>query len=241
MGPAYCEVLQSDPAKLSVSQLLPLSLASVSWDLDGTFADTSTDLAGALNRTRVEEGMEPLPVPEVARHVGRGARWLVKNCLDPDRGPEAVDHVVQRFLSHYLECCSETTQAYPGVIDYCRRLRAAGINQSLATNKPRRFTERILEELNWGELFDTVHCGDDGLAKPDPEMLRVCMEGNGSSPRAHLHIGDTPTDAKAAEAAGCYFLGVSWGMDGGEGLQCSGHQPLFADLPSLARHLERYP
>lgn len=76
---------------------------SVSFDLDGTFADTSTDLAAALNALRVELDQAPLPTPDVARFVGRGARWLVANCID-GIDDVAVDGHVQRFLSHYEQC-----------------------------------------------------------------------------------------------------------------------------------------
>ena len=196
------------------------------------------DLARALNRTRLERDLAELPVPEVARHVGRGARWLVSNCLDAGLGEEALEATVGRFLDHYHSVCSETTHPYPGVLEYCQALRSAGIKQALATNKPRRFTERILNDLDWWPLFDSVHCGDDGRAKPDPEMLQHCMQRHRAQPEQHLHIGDTPTDAAAAAAAGCLFLGVSWGMDGGEGLAEQGYQPLFANLPELARYLE---
>ncbi len=233
-------MLQPPRTELSLSTHLPRGLISVSWDLDGTFADTSVDLARALNKTRLEKDLPALPVPEVARHVGRGARWLVSNCLDAGLGETELEATVGRFLDHYLLGCSETTQAYPGVLEYSRAMRAAGIKQALATNKPRRFTERILEDLNWGPLFDSVHCGDDGLAKPDPEMIHVCMDRLGARPSQHLHIGDTPTDAAAAQAAGCHFLGVRWGMDQGEGLAAQGYTPLFLDLPGLAKHLETF-
>ena len=146
-----------------MSTLLPKGLVSISWDLDGTFADTSEDLARALNQTRLEKGMELLPVPDVARHVGRGARWLVSNCLDSGLGDTELEGTIGRFLEHYLQGCSQTTQAYAGVLEYSQALRSAGIKQALATNKPRRFTERILDDLDWWGLFDSVHCGDDGI------------------------------------------------------------------------------
>ncbi|HBU48178.1 MAG TPA: hypothetical protein DEB46_07675 [Myxococcales bacterium] len=231
-------MLQSIGSELSLSNSLPQGLFSVSWDLDGTFADTSVDLARALNQTRAEKGMGELPIPDVARHVGKGAKWLVQNCLDPGLDPDEIEATVQRFLAYYLVGCSQMTKAYPGVIEYSRALRAAGIKQALATNKPRRFTERILSDLGWNSLFDSVHCGDDGRAKPDPEMLNHCIQSLGSRAEQHLHLGDTPTDAAAANAAGCLFLGVRWGMDGGEGLMAEGVEPLFASLAELAAHME---
>ena len=190
---------------------------SVSFDLDGTFADTSTDLAFALNTLRLELGKEALPVPDVARHVGRGARWLVANCID-EIAADHIDALVLRFLDHYEGCCCQSTAPYPGLEDLVQRLRAHGVVVSIATNKPRRFTEAIIEGLGWAHWFDSVHCGDDGPSKTDPSMLVYAMEAAGTSPEQHLHIGDTPTDARAAMNAGCYFTPVAWGMDAGKAL-----------------------
>ena len=190
---------------------------SVSFDLDGTFADTSTDLASALNALRLELGKRALPVPEVARHVGRGARWLVANCID-GVDPELIDSLVLRFLDHYERCCCETTAPYLGLDELVHHLRSRGVIVSIATNKPRRFTEAIIEGLGWVNWFDSVHCGDDGPSKPDPSMLYSAMKAAGTSADQPLHIGDTPTDAQAAANAGCCFTPVAWGMDAGKAL-----------------------
>ena len=190
---------------------------SVSFDLDGTFADTSTDLASALNALRLELGREALPVPDVARHVGRGARWLVANCID-DLAPDGIDTLVQRFLDHYEHCCCNTTAPYHGLDALVHRLRAQGVIVSIATNKPRRFTEAIVDGLGWNNWFDSVHCGDDGPSKPHPAMIDAAIKSAGTSAQQHLHIGDTPTDAQAAANAGCHFTPVAWGMDAGKAL-----------------------
>ena len=86
----------SDPKRWSSGSAELSAWRSVSFDLDGTFADTSTDLADALNTLRLELGRQALPVPDVARHVGRGARWLVANCIDGG-ADDAIDELVLRF------------------------------------------------------------------------------------------------------------------------------------------------
>jgi phosphoglycolate phosphatase len=192
-------------------------LQSVSFDLDGTFADTSTDLAVALNAVRRELGLSALAVAGVARNVGRGARWLISNCIAGLSAAES-EALVARFLSHYEHHCCETTAAYDGLDHLCERLREVGVRVSIATNKPRLYTELIVAGLSWEGCFDSIHCGDDGPGKPDPAMLYACIEAAKSSPATHLHIGDTPTDAAAAQAAGCAFAACFWGMDGGAAL-----------------------
>jgi len=211
------------------------AVRSVSFDLDGTFADTSVDLASALNAVREELGFVALPVPDVARYVGRGARWLVTHCLPEDPAAD-LEPLVLSFLRHYDELCTVHTAAYPGMIALTDDLRGRGVTLSVATNKPRKYTEKIVSGLGWGRLFHSVHCGDDGPSKPDPAMILAAIEAAGTAPQDHWHIGDTPTDAAAAAHAGCHFLAVSWGMDGGDGLREDG-VPLLADGDALRRAL----
>ena len=210
---------QAAPLRLWQGQpSIQTGLRSVSFDLDGTFADTSTDLAGALNALRLELGQAALPVPDVARHVGRGARWLVSHCLDQSSCRD-LEPLVLRFLELYAGCCTETTAPYSGLVPLVEHLREAGVLVTLATNKPRRFTEAIVEGLSWGPRFDGVYCGDDGPSKPDPWMIEACMADLSTQAPQHLHVGDTVTDAHAAQNAGCFFAPCFWGMDQGEALR----------------------
>jgi phosphoglycolate phosphatase-like HAD superfamily hydrolase len=39
-----------------------LDVEAVLFDLDGTIADTAPDLGAAVNRLRVDQGLEPLPI-----------------------------------------------------------------------------------------------------------------------------------------------------------------------------------
>jgi phosphoglycolate phosphatase len=212
------------------------AVRSVSFDLDGTFADTSTDLASALNAVREELGLAALPVPDVARYVGRGARWLVTHCLPEEHRPVDLEPLVLSFLRHYDELCTVHTLAYPGLVALVDDLCARDVTVSIATNKPRKYTEKIVDGLGWGRLFHSVHCGDDGPSKPDPAMIFAAIEAAGTVPDNHWHIGDTPTDAAAAEQAGCHFLAVSWGMDDGDALREEGI-PLLVDGDGLRRAL----
>ena len=235
------EVLHSRYPELSVSHDRLWSggldgLRSVSFDLDGTYADTSRDLAGALNALRVELGQDPLPVPDVARFVGRGARWLVTNCVDR-LTCDAVESQVLRFLDLYTDCCTDTTAPYAGLDALVADLRDRGLRVSIATNKPRRYTEAIIDGLGWEGHFDSVHCGDDGPSKPDPAMLEASIRAAESTPETHLHVGDTPTDAEAAARIGCLFAPVFWGMDGGEALRDRCSQG-FSETSDLIRAFE---
>ena len=50
---------------------------AVLFDLDGTFADTAPDMAGALNNLRRQRGLDPVPMPVLRPHASSGARGMM--------------------------------------------------------------------------------------------------------------------------------------------------------------------
>ena len=60
-------------------------------------------------------------------------------------------------------------------------------------------------------LLETVTCGmDEGVRKPDPELLRRCCRALGTSPASCLHVGDDwGNDVIAASRAGLHPVWIS--------------------------------
>ena len=51
-----------------------LAVKAVLFDLDGTLADSASDLAGAINRIRRERGLQPVTVASMRPYASAGAR-----------------------------------------------------------------------------------------------------------------------------------------------------------------------
>ena len=58
-------------------------------------------------------------------------------------------------------------------------------------------------------------------AKPAPDGLVVCCAALGVVPSASIYVGDSPSDGKAARAAGMKSIGVLWGANGEAALRDS--------------------
>jgi len=187
-------------------------VTAIAFDLDGTLIDSRQDLATAVNRTRAEMGLAPMPVASVVRMVGEGARTLVRRALGEEVGAEAFEAAFQAFLGHYWEVCLDATRPYSGLAEVLPRL-AARLPLAVLTNKPEALSRRILEGLDLGGCFSAVVGGDTlPTRKPDPQGLLHLAEQLGAAPAEVLLVGDSGIDEATARAAGGPFALAEWGF-----------------------------
>jgi N-acetyl-D-muramate 6-phosphate phosphatase len=183
---------------------------AVLFDFDGTLADTAPDLAAAVNRMRVEQGHEPLPLDRLRPFASAGARGLLQAAfrLKPDDAEYKA--MRQEFLDLYAETCCGETKLFPGVAELLRELHARDIRWGVVTNKATRFTERILAHLQLKP--DCVACGDTTPhLKPHPASLLHAAGQLDLAPASCWYLGDDLRDMKAARAAGMRPIAVDWG------------------------------
>ncbi|HLF57989.1 MAG TPA: phosphoglycolate phosphatase [Thermoanaerobaculia bacterium] len=188
------------------------AIRAVAFDLDGTLVDSRLDLAEAVNRTRGGLGFEPLAVASVVGMVGEGARNLVRRALGDAPEPALFERAFAAFLNHYDEVCLDRTRPFPGVEALLERL-AARLPLAVVTNKPERFSRRIVDHLGWKERFRVLVGGDSlPTRKPDPGGLRHAADRLGTSIEGLLFVGDSRIDAQTAVAAGAPLVLAVWGF-----------------------------
>lgn len=186
-------------------------LGALIFDLDGTLIDSRQDLAAALNRTREEYGLAPLGLDDLVAMVGYGADHLVRRATE-DLGRERVGEALERFFSNYGGRLLDSTCAYPGVESMLEAL-APHFSMAVLTNKPERFSRRILEGLGLSRHFRHVVGGDSlPSRKPDPEGLLDLARRFDVPPQEVLLVGDSRVDADTSRAADAPFAFVTWGF-----------------------------
>lgn len=213
------------------------SLRAVILDLDGTLVDSSAEIATALARTFADLGLAPLGKAGVEALIGRGVQVLVERAL-AQVGARAVDvdATVERFEAHYAQTVGTAAELYPGALAGMRRLREAGIGLSVVTNKPRFFTQQLLDRLGVSEMLAAVVAGDDGIRrKPHGDMLLAACERMGSRPGETLMLGDSDNDVVAARAAGCPVWCVPYGYNEGRGPDTLACDRLVDTIEAAAR------
>ena len=193
--------------------MTPLPFRTVAFDLDGTLADTSPDIAAALNKVLGAFGRPAIPAEQVRGMIGDGAKALLRRALAAtgEAREELVDEAYPLYLDFYAADICGGTVLFPGVEAALDELAAAGVALALCTNKPERLTTLLLEALGWQRRFASVVGGDTlPSRKPDPAMLHEAIARAGGGPAAF--VGDTIVDAETARAANLPFVAVSFGF-----------------------------
>jgi phosphoglycolate phosphatase len=209
----------------------------VVFDLDGTLIDSKADLANAVNATRRELGLDRLPDELVFSYVGNGAPVLIRKALGAGYPQEQYEKSVEFFLRYYREHMLDHTRLYPGAREALERMRAAGIQLAVLTNKPVRFSRDLIGGLGVAGHFAVIYGGNSfETKKPHPEGLRTIMRELDARPETTLVVGDSAVDVRTARAAGTWVCGVTYGFQP-ETLALEPPDFTVSGLPELARIL----
>jgi phosphoglycolate phosphatase len=210
----------------------------VAFDLDGTLADTSPDLAAALNHALGRLGRPHVPPGEVRHLVGHGAKALLRKGLAASGAADEalVEEGYPYFLDHYAANICVGTRPYSGMEAALDALAGRGAALALCTNKPARLTRLLLAALGWQKRFAAIVAGDTlAVKKPDPAPLHEAIARAGGGRAAF--VGDSITDADTARAAGVPFVAVSFGYSDRAASQL-GAQAVIDDYTELGAALD---
>lgn len=187
-------------------------IRAILFDLDGTLADTALDLGGALNRLLAEEGRPPVPYEQIRPIASHGARGLVELGFGLDRADPAFDGLRLRFLDHYEHCFYEKTVLFDGVNSLIESLNERGLTWGIITNKPMRFTDRLIPRLGFSVPPAVVVSGDTvGIPKPNPAPMHYACEQIGVAPDACWYVGDAERDIEAGRVVGMKTVLANYG------------------------------
>ena len=82
----------------------------------------------------------------------------------------------------------------------------------VVTNKPRRFTGRLMDALQLTDRAACIVSGDDAeRPKPYPDTLLLACELSICRPELCLYVGDAERDIIAGKAAGMQTVVARWG------------------------------
>ncbi|CAN0605167.1 unnamed protein product, partial [Ectocarpus sp. 12 AP-2014] len=128
-------------------------------------------------------------------------------------------------------------ELYPGLSELLFHLEAGDIAWGVVTNKPRTFTEPLLDML--GLTPGSVVCPQDVThPKPHPESLEKACRDLACEASKTVYIGDHERDIAAGRAAGMHSIAAAYGyIEPGDDAANWGADGLVKHSSEIARYL----
>lgn len=184
-------------------------IKAIIFDFDGTILDTETAWYEAFRGAYSARGAE-LTLETFSTCIGTSLdafnpyEFINTLIEQPVKPAEFKQEVHQRH-----NALMKTVQIRPGIEDYLKAAKNAGLKIGLASSSSRIWIDKHLKLLKIGSYFDCICTSDDvAKVKPDPELYLKAMERLGVKPQETVAIEDSPNGSRAAIAAGMYCVVV---------------------------------
>lgn len=174
-------------------------------DVDGTLVDSNYHHVVAWRRAFTAHDVD-VPAARIHQRVGMGGDRLVAAVAGDDVEERLGDALREAWEAAYDEMIDQV-RPLPGAADLVRACADAGLTVVLASSGKAKHLDVARELLAVDDVIAGVTTNDDvDSSKPAGDIFGVAIEKVGGS--RGVVVGDTPWDARAADAVGmpCVLL-----------------------------------
>jgi len=181
------------------------------FDFDYTLADSSDAVVDC-----VRVAFEKMKLPAVDHEAVRRTIGLsLPETFRTLSGQSEEDQVLE-FRAHFRERSNQImvdwTRFLPGVPETITELAELGLKLGIVSTKYRFRIQETLGRDGLLDVFEIIVGGDDvENLKPDPSGLLLAARGLSQPVEDLVYVGDSVTDAEAAQRAAMPFVGVMTG------------------------------
>lgn len=197
-----------------MTHLPPAAPRAILFDLDGTLADTAPDLAAAMNRLRLDAGLEETPYELLRPVASAGARGLIGAAYGKQPDDEGYEELKVGFLNNYAGSLAKHSSLFDGVPALLAGLAELGLQWGVVTNKAARFTDPLIPLIGLQAAGCVISGDTTPHPKPHPAPLFEAARRLGLAPETCWYVGDDRRDIEAGRAAGMRTVACAWGYCG---------------------------
>jgi 2-phosphoglycolate phosphatase len=189
-----------------------INFKALLFDLDGTLLDTAPDFVTALNRQLALHDLSSLPDEAIRLSVTNGSVGLIEAGFGMPQDDPRFEPLRAEFLELYFANLADRTALFEGLQPVLDKCVSSDIPWGIVTNKPWRYTESTLLQLDLMAGAATVICPDHvSHPKPDPEAMFLACAEIATAPADCLYVGDHVRDIVAGRDAGMRTIAAGWG------------------------------
>lgn len=181
------------------------------FDLDGTVVDAYKAIEKSLSFTLKKFGYPIVNSSIVRRSVGWGDENFINRFVKAKDAKKAL-----RVYRHHHKC---SLRKYSKIIRDAKKilglLKKRHFKLAIASNRPRRFSIILLDQLGLRDYFNTVVCAKTkDEIKPSPKILLRIIKRLQVKNSEAIYVGDMAIDVYAGNNAGVKTIAVLGGSCG---------------------------
>jgi phosphoglycolate phosphatase-like HAD superfamily hydrolase len=170
------------------------------WDMDGTLFDTYPPIRRAVIAAFAANGVRVDPA-----RVADLLAVTFEDCVTTLAAEHNADlaAVKAHYFAHQPNISLTEQPPFPGVIDVCRHVVAAGGRNLIYTHRERESLDHFLAHYGMADLFADTLTQDEGMPrKPDPTGFNTILDRSAIPRSEVLAVGDRDLDILAGIRAG---------------------------------------
>lgn len=183
------------------------------FDLDGTLIDSSTSILDSFKSAFLS--CELTPIKTLNSDVIGPPLMEILAVLSGTTDQNILTNLAHEFKLHYDADGFKKTIVFPGISSILRELKNSGINMYIATNKRIYPTMKIINLLQWNDIFKGVYALDSisPSAVSKAQLISSIIKDNNLIKNSVVYIGDREEDQVAAFDSDIDFIMATWGYE----------------------------
>ena len=184
---------------------------AVIFDFDGTVGDTGPGVRNAV-RYSLNEYKMPIYEDRLNEFLGPPLYETYEKMYG--LSPEKANEIVDTYRVYYADKGVYEVEAYPGIIELLKALKAKGVKLAVASSKPQTFLDICAKHIGAFDLFDEVVGPELKNHEANKTWLvnRACERLGVTPSKSVAMVGDRFYDIEGANTAGVTSIGVEYGF-----------------------------
>lgn len=188
-----------------------MKFKAVIFDFDGTVCETAPGIVKSA-RYALEAFGYTVPEDDKELEFFIGPPLLVTFQERFGADAQTAMELVKKYRERYTNQGVYESNLYKGIDNLLTALKKDGLKIGIASSKPQKYVETLLERFNVMKYFDCV-CGVSFTADCESKasIISRCMASLAVEPEEVFMVGDKRYDIEGAKANGMLSVGVLWG------------------------------